>query len=150
MKIQFSNIKKLADDWLPEDKIVDVKKTDKEKKSRPVSKMILAIAGTLVSLMLIVSGSVLISGASREVKELENELHKLEAAENELNLELEMKNDVNVLLDRATDELGMIRKEYVDANYLDTDGNDSIKVHEDEEDEKVGLAAILSAFGFFD
>lgn len=143
---KLSKLKKVANEWLPEDKIIDVKK-DKKKNTRSFSKVILAMAGALVSLMLIVSGSVLISGANSEVKKLENELGELKAEEKELSLELEMKNDVNVLLDRATGDLGMIRKEYVEANYLDMSGNDSIEAHEEEKDENVGIAAILSAFG---
>lgn len=142
-----SKIKKVAGEWAPGEEIVNVKK---KKKSRPFSRMMLAVAGTALSLMLIVSGSVLISGASRDVKKLEKELNQLKAEENDLSLELEMKNDVNLLRTRATDELGMIRKEYVEANYLDTRGNDAIEAYEEEDKENVGIAAILSAFGLAD
>ena len=143
-----SKIKKVADEWLPEDKIVKAKK--EKRTARPFSRMLFAVAGTAISLMLIVSGSVMISGANRDVKDLENELHELKASENELGLELEMKNDVNVLRDRATEDLGMIRKEYVEANYLDVSGSDGIEVHEKEEEKNLGVAAILSAFGLAD
>ena len=145
---KLSKIKKMADEWLPEDKIVNAKK--EKKSARPFSRMILAVAGTAISLMLIVSGSVMMSGANREVKDLENELHELKASENDLGLELEMKNDVNVLRNRATEDLGMIRKEYVEANYLDVSGSDGIEVHEKEEEKDLGIAAILSAFGLAD
>ena len=138
-----SKIKKITSEWMPEDKIVNVK--SKRSGPRSFSGMILAIAGVAVSLMLIVSGSVLMSGASREVKDLENELDGLSATQKNLEAELEIKNDVNVLLDRATGELGMIRKEYVEANYLDSKGSD--KVEANEEKKEVGIAAILSAFG---
>ena len=144
---KLSKIKKAADEWMPAEEIVKVKE---KKKSGIFSKMMLAVAGTAISLMLIVSGSVLISGASRDVKGLEKELNKLKAEENNLALELEMKNDVNVLRTRATDELGMIRKEYVEANYLDTRGSDAIEAYEKTEEENVGIAAILSAFGLAD
>ena len=144
---KISKIKQAADEWMPSEEIVNAKKS---KKSKPFSRMILAVAGTALSLMLIVGGSVLISGASRDVKKLEKELNQLRAEENGLALELEMKNDVNVLRTRATDELGMIRKEYVEANYLDTRGSDSIEVYDEKENENVGIAAILSAFGLAD
>ena len=139
-----SKIKKMADEWLPEDKIVNAKKGRRGVRSFP--RMALAIGGVAISLMLIVSGSVLMSGANSEIKDLENELSQLSAVEKNLEAELEMKNDVNVLLDRATGELGMIRKEYVEANYLDAKGSDKVEVHEEEEKE-VGISAILSAFG---
>lgn len=142
---KFRKVKKITDEWIPEDKIIDVKR---RKKSMPFSKVALAMAGAAVSLMLIVSGSVLLSGANREVKELEGELKQLERTEEQLRLELDMKNDVNVLRDRASGELGMIRKEYVDANYLKADGTDNIESFKDEEDDKnIGISAILSAFG---
>ena len=144
---KLSKIKKAADEWMPAEEIVKVKQ---KKKSGVFSRMMLAVAGTAISLMLIVSGSVLISGASRDVKGLEKELNQLKAEENDLALELDMKNDVNVLRTRATNELGMIRKEYVEANYLDTRGSDSIEAYEKTEEENVGIAAILSAFGLAD
>ena len=87
---------------------------------------------------------------SKQRQKLEKELNQLKAEENDLSLELEMKNDVNLLRTRATDELGMIRKEYVEANYLDTRGNDAIEAYEEEDKENVGIAAILSAFGLAD
>ncbi len=139
-------IKKMADEWLPEDKIVNVK-SKKNKRSRSFPGMIIAVAGVVVSLMLIVSGSVLMSGVNGEIKDLENELGELSAVEKGLEAELEMKNDVNVLLDKATGELGMIRKEYVEANYLDAKGDNRVEAN-DEEEKNVGIAAILSAFGF--
>lgn len=142
---KIEKIKSTVNEWIPEDKIVNAKK---QKNVRPLSRMILAIAGITVSLMLIVSGSVLVSGTNREIKDLENELRDLSVIENELKLDLEMKNDVNVLLDRAKGDLGMIRKEYVEANYLDMSGSDKVEIYEDEKDNGIGIAAILSAFGF--
>ena len=63
-------------------------------------------------------------------------------------MELDMKNDVNVLRQRATSELGMIGKEYVEAQYLNISGSDSIKVFEDNSaNDEVGFSTILSAFG---
>ena len=137
-------IKAVANDWLPKEEIVDVKV---KRSPRRIARMAFAIAGIAVSLMMIVGGSVLVSDASREAKELENELAALELQRAELSFELDMKNDVNVLRDRAVNELGMIRKEYVDAKYLDVSGSDSIQAHESEDDKDVGLSAILSAFG---
>lgn len=137
-------IKAVANDWLPEEKIVDVKV---KRSPRRMARAALAIAGIAISLMMIVGGSVLVSDAGREAKELENELAELELQRSELSFELDMKNDINVIRDRAVNELGMIRKEYVDAKYLDVSGIDSIQAHESEDEKEVGLSAILSAFG---
>jgi len=137
-------LKTVANDWLPEEKIIDVKV---KRSPGRIAKMAVAVAGIAVSLMMIVGGSVLVSDAARETKELENELSALELERAELSFELDMKNDVNVIRDRAVNDLGMIRKEYVDAKYLDVSGSDIIQAHEGEDDKDVGLSAILSAFG---
>lgn len=141
---KMKRIKEVTKDWLPEEKIVSVKT---KRSPRRMAKAVAAIAGIAVSLVMIVGGTVLVSDASREAKELEGELRTLELQRNELSLELDMKNDINVLRDKAINELGMIRKEYVDAVYLDVSGSDSIQAHEYEGDKNVGISAILSAFG---
>jgi hypothetical protein len=137
-------IKAVANDWLPKEEIVRSKRT---KKDRSFRKAFLGIAGVAVSLMLIVTGSVMLNDATRDVKRLENEFRALEAKEEMLRVELDMKNDINMLRDRATTELGMIDKEYVEACYLNTMGNDKIELHESEDDRQIGLSTILSAFG---
>ena len=137
-------IKTAAREWFPEEKIVNVQT---KRSPRRMVRTAAAIAGVALSLMMIVGGSVLVSDANREAKELESELRALEIQRNELSLELDMKNDITLLRDKAVNELGMIRGEYVDAKYLDVGGNDSIQVYEDEDDKNVGIGAILSAFG---
>ncbi len=139
---KLEKIKNVANDWAPKDEIVKVRS---RKTDRRFGRMILGMAGVAISLMLIVSGSVMLSDAARDVKALENEVKELKIEEASLRLELDMKNDINILRQRATTELGMIGKEYVEADYLDMNGVDEIKVHED--DEEVGFSAILSAFG---
>lgn len=142
---KIERIKNIANDWLPEEEIISAKPA---KKDRSFKKIVLGIAGVAISLMLIVSGSVMLNDASREVKALENEVNELKKEEAVLRLELDMKNDINVLRDRATADLGMIGKEYVEANYLDMSGNDEIKVfNDDSSNDEIGFSTILSAFG---
>lgn len=137
-------IKAAANDWLPKEEIV---KSPRARKGRSFKKALLGIAGVAVSLMLIVTGSVMLNDATRDVKRLENEFRSLEAKEEMLRLELDMKNDINMLRDRATTELGMIDKEYVEACYLNTMGDDSIELYDGKSEEGIGLSTILSAFG---
>ena len=137
-------IKAVANDWMPKDEIVAAKPA---KKDRSFKGMILGIAGVAISLMLIVSGSVMLNDATREVKELENEVREMQREEELLQLELDMKNDVNVLRDKAVNELGMRDKEYVEAFYLNTMGTDSIESHESKQSDGIGFSTILSAFG---
>lgn len=131
-------------DWFPDEKIVN----RKPRKKKGLMKISLGIAAAAMSLMLIVSGSVMLSNATREVKKLDNEYKTLDQTEEALRMELDMKNDVTVLRARAAGEYGMIRKEYIEANYLDMSGTDDAKSYAAErEDKNVGISAILSAFG---
>ena len=142
---KLSQVKAVADEWMPEEKIVTAKKPKKE---RSFKGMFLGMAGVAISLMLIVSGSVMLSDASRDVKRLEKEAKELREKEIVLQMELDMKNDINVLREKATADLGMIGKEYVEAKYLNINGSDSIKVHEaDSAKKEIGFSTILSAFG---
>lgn len=144
-RVDMQHIKNIANDWMPADKIVNARPA---KKDRRLGRIFLGMAGVAVSLMLIVTGSVMLSDATREVKQLQNELHELQGEENVLRMELDMKNDVNLLRERAVSELGMISKEYVEANYLEMSGVDSIKNYDNtSDDEGVGFSTILSAFG---
>ena len=130
---------------MPPEEIVKAKPA---KKDRRLGRIFLGMAGVAVSLMLIVTGSVMLSDATRDVKQLQSELLALQSEETVLRMELDMKNDVNVLRERAISELGMISKEYVEANYLDMSGVDSIKTYDVTSDnEGIGLSTILSAFG---
>ena len=138
-------IKSIANEWMPPEEIVKAKPA---KKDRRLGRIFLGMAGVAVSLMLIVTGSVMLSDATRDVKQLQSELLALQSEETVLRMELDMKNDVNVLRERAISELGMISKEYVEANYLDMSGVDSIKTYDVTSDnEGIGLSTILSAFG---
>ena len=137
-------IKAMRDEWIPKDEVVVSKKNVK---SRGFKKAVLGIAGVAISLLLIVSGSVMLNNANREVKRLENEFRTLEQEEEMLRVELDMKNDINILRERATNDLGMIDKQYVEASYLNTLGGDSIQSHEGKSENNIGLSTILSAFG---
>lgn len=137
-------IKAVANEWMPKEEIVKAPRTRRDGGFR---KAFLGIAGVAVSLMLIVTGSVMLNDATREVKRLENEYRSLEAKEEMLRVELDMKNDINLIRDRATTELGMIDKEYVEARYLNTMGNDEIQLYDSQSKDEIGLSTILSAFG---
>ena len=76
-------IKTAAREWFPEEKIVNVKT---KRSPRRMVRTAAAIAGVALSLMMIVGGSVLVSDANREAKELESELRALEIQRNELSL----------------------------------------------------------------
>ncbi len=106
-----------------------------------------AIAAVAVSLMLIVASSVMIHHGEKRVSQLTVELSELAGEVSDLQSELDVKTDLLVIRDIATEEFGMIEEKYVKMQYLSMGSGDSIEVFEEEEQEKVGLAAILSAIG---
>lgn len=106
-----------------------------------------AIVAVAVSLMLIVASSVMIHQGEKRVSQLTVELSELAGEVSDLQSELNVKHDLLVIRDIATEEFGMIEEKYVKMQYLSMGSGDSIEVFEEEEQETVGLAAILSAIG---
>ena len=106
-----------------------------------------AIIAVAVSLMLIVASSVMIQHGEKRLGKLTVELSDLAGEVSDLQSELDVKNDLLLIRDIATDEFGMVEEKYVKMQYLSMGSGDSIEVFEEEKQEKVGLAAILSAIG---
>ena len=106
-----------------------------------------AIVAIAVSLMLIVASSVMIHHGEKRVSQLTVELSELAGEVSDLQSELDVKNDLLVIRDVATEEFGMIEEKYVKMQYLSMGSGDSIEVFEEEEQKTVGIAAILSAIG---
>lgn len=106
-----------------------------------------AIIAVAVSLMLIVASSVMIQHGEKRVSALTVQISELAGEVSDLQSELNVKNDLFVIREVATEEFGMIDEKYVKMQYLSMGSGDSIEVFEEEKQEKVGLAAILSAIG---
>lgn len=106
-----------------------------------------AIVAVAVSLMLIVASSVMIHHGEKRVSQLTVEISELAGEVSDLQSELDVKNDLLVIRDIATEEFGMVEEKYLKMQYLSMGSSDSIEVFEEEKQEKVGLSAILSAIG---
>ena len=104
-----------------------------------------SMAAFALSLTLIVSGSVMVGNASGEVGALNTKISRLEAEQTELQSELDLKYNVQDI-EKEAQELGMIKNEYAEMEYLEIADGDKIEVFEEEE-EGFGFAALLSAFG---
>ena len=100
-----------------------------------------------VSMMLIVASSVMIHHGEKRISQLTVEVNELAGEVSDLKSELDVKNDLLVIRNIATEEFGMVEEKYVKMQYLSMGSSDSIEVFEEEKQEKVGLAAILSAIG---
>lgn len=136
---------KLAEEWIA----VDGReyRAEGERKKIPLMTMI-AILTVALSLLLIVSGSVIASSASRELSRAEAKLEEhLERLE-ELEFRLELKNDLRYFEQIARTQLGMIDREYAPVVYIGGEIEDSVVIHEKDEGILTGLAALLSALGF--
>ena len=120
--------------------------TSRETRRFPFSALA-AIVAVAVSLMLIVASSVMIHHGEKRVSQLTVELSELAGEVSDLQSELDVKNDLRVIRDVATEEFGMVEEKYVKMQYLSMGSGDSIEVFEEEKQERVGLSAILSAIG---
>ncbi len=120
--------------------------TEKETKRFPLSAFA-ALAAIAVSLMLIVASSVLVDQGEKRVNALTVELSALSGEVADLRSDLSVQNDVLDVRDYAMQELGMVDERYVQMQYLTLGNEDSIEVYEEEKEQSVGIAALLSALG---
>ncbi len=134
----------VARDWLcPDDPAL---RRRGEKKRVPVS-VISVLVVIAVSLMLIVSSSVMVANARRDVSNLGDEVALLEREAQLVQDKLESSVDYLEIYRTATEELGMIPATYVDSLYVDTTDGNTIEVLEPEEDDAPGLGTLLAAIG---
>lgn len=119
-------------------------RTEGEKFKFPTA-VIGGMAAFALSLGLIVGGSVMIGNASGEVGTLNRTISKLEAEQSELQNKLDSKYNIQDIEEDAK-SLGMINKEYAESAYIDVSADEEIEIY-DQEDEKVGFAALLNALG---
>ena len=137
-----STLKELREKWLPVER----------REGRTVVKgfrfPVAAMSYILIfsfSLGLLVSGSVMIGNASGELGTLNTKIAVLEARESELQSELDLKYDIESIKADAQ-QLGMISSEFVGGKTIAAENDEEIEIY-DNEGEKTGFAALLSAFG---
>ncbi len=106
--------------------------------------MVFMVMLCAVSLMLVVSSSVLVSDASGDYAEAQNDVSLMAKEESELLVALEVKNDLRTIENIAVNKLGMVKKDLVSRQYISLGDEDVIETYE-EEDRNVGLSTLLSA-----
>lgn len=111
-----------------------------------------AIAGlavVAVSMSLVIGSTVLVSQSTREVSELKDRLEERQAIQSELSDQLDLKNDLLSIRERAVNELGMVGEQYLNGSSLKGDAEDHLEIEDGSGsgERKSGWAAILSAFG---
>ncbi len=108
---------------------------------------IAALLAVAASLLLIVASSVMVRLAESDVSRLKTQISSTTTAARDLESDLEVRNDLLQIRTIATEEYGMIDENYVKMDYISLRAEDSVESFEEEREESVGLAALLSAIG---
>lgn len=143
LTIAVSALKAFANKWFPIERREG--RCEGTKFRMPVATMS-GIAVFALSLGLIVGGSVMLGNASGEVGELNSTIARLETQKNELQGKLDLKYNVDEI-EEEVKSLGMIKRQYADSQYLTVNGEEQIIVYDKDEDQNVGLGALLASFG---
>ena len=122
-----STAKKLAKEWFPVER--RAYRAEGIRFKVPVSAMA-AIAVFAISMSLIVSGSVVVGDATGEVGRLEGEITSLKAEEADLQGKLDLKYTVEQI-EADAKELGMVKRQFADSEYIALDNNDKIEIYDD-------------------
>ena len=120
--------------------------TSSEGKTFPLSAFA-TVAAIAASLMLIVASSVMVTLAENRVDSLQEEIDMVVAEVADINADLNVQHDLLQIRDIAMKEYGMVSEEYVRMDYVSLAGEDKIENFKEEEDDTLGLAALLSAIG---
>ncbi len=108
-----------------------------------------ALVTVVVSMSMVIAGTVSVSQATRELSQQKEALAELEEAYGELSDQLSLKNDSLDIGDKATGEYGMVPEKYLHGEYLTEEKEDHLEVFDEDRDgeKKTGLSWLLSAFG---
>jgi hypothetical protein len=93
------------------------------------------------------SGTVMVAGAKKDVSELKREVAKLSNEAQLLENEFESQIDYLEIYRVATEEYGMVDADFVCGSYLGSETDSYIEVYEKEDDATAGLATLLAAIG---
>ena len=136
--------KELLLKWIPIERLEG--RTEEKHVRFPVSVMA-GIAVFAISMSLIVGGSVMVGDASAEVGMLDSQIASLEAQQADLEGKLDLKYTADQI-EADAKELGMVKRQYADNEYIDLGEEDEIIIYDDEEnDDNLGLSSLLAAFG---
>lgn len=141
-RLNREEFKKLSDEWFP----IDCEENRREGKGKKIPRGIVpTFVIVALSLLLIVSGSVMVSRAEMKVSDLEYQVNSFEAVRDELLVDIELKNDMLMVKEWAMQN-GMVSGEYVNSKHVDMENPDKIESFEKNE-EKGFFEKLLSAIG---
>lgn len=130
-------------DELPKVRTIKAKKTV----PFPTSVVFVSVICTVLFMFMMLTMAQ-INEFTQDISALQNELSDLQKQEEELRLEVELKNDLRVIEDAALNELGMVKADEVAKKYVVVGNEDKIEVVEPEEKEEDSLiSTVMSSIG---
>lgn len=84
---------------------------------------------------------------TQDISALQNRLSELQKQEEELRLDVELKNDLRVIEDAAVNKLGMVKADEVKKQYVVIGNEDKIEVVEPETTEDSLINTVMSSIG---
>lgn len=120
--------------------------TSNEKKRFPFSALA-SIVAIAASLMLIITGAIMVTSAEEDLSLLQREVDLLENEVAEVRSDMNVENDLLEIRRIAMEEYGMVEEEYVKMDYVSVRADDEVESFESDRSDKIGLDALLSAIG---
>lgn len=120
--------------------------TENEKRRFPLSAFA-AVAAVAISMLLIVSGSLMVIGAETEISRINSQITDLRGEVSDLRSELESTVDLLEIRRIATEEYGMVEEEFLKMDYIVLDREEIAEVKGEKSGSGIGLAGLLSAIG---
>ena len=139
-----ARVDQMAREWFePDDRVLPRREKGK---AFPLS-MVACFVIIAVSLMMLVSGTVMVAGAKSDVSELKGEVAQLSNEAQLLQDRLESEIDYLEIYRIATEEYGMVDADFVRGTYLGRDAQNYIEVYEKPDDTQTAFATLLAAIG---
>ena len=127
-KLNAEGLKEFSESWFPRD---DEENRREGEKSRFPLRIVPAFVVITISLLLIVSGSVMVSHAEIDVSKLENKIVRLERERDALDAELNTRIDLMEIRKWAIGE-GMVGREYLNSKYIELENDEMTEKIEKE------------------
>ncbi len=106
--------------------------------------MIMFLCATILMLLIYIGMNV--NNMTHEIALMKAQSEELSSTERALSSRLDSKNDLELIEKMATENLGMVRRNSVEHNYISFGGDDSAYVYDAEKENNPLISGLLSAF----
>ena len=105
------------------------------RRPRPIpAGLVAALVTVVVSMTMVITSTVSVSQATREVSELKQSVAEMREIHSELSDQLDLKNDMLAIEEKASGELGMVHEKYLNGEYLTDEVEDHLEVYDEDRD----------------